>query len=286
MKNLAGETQADLHILEELDKAGIEVVEGPRSEGEVPCTLTGKLTGWTFNRAWYYWMAVAEKGKGLPLRMSVELHNRAYPATGEDQPKTYGQVIRVNGDCGCPKPGERVRSYHIDTQEGLNALAGAIHTLNGTSSVNDQERIKKLRDRISALYAQWETYQQQNGVEWLKKLPTIAYDGMTVTELLVAIKGGSEVVSITKKWKGNEHGYDGVAQHFFKDGRITGFNYGFVSGSGDVLNRGPEVDAKLRQHYEELKVMRPLAAPSLELCMQRLETPGSEYKPKPEFPGR
>ncbi len=43
MENLAGETKADLHILRELDEAGIEVVEGGRPRGEVPHTLTGKL---------------------------------------------------------------------------------------------------------------------------------------------------------------------------------------------------------------------------------------------------
>src|SRR3989344_1884085 len=102
IKNLAGETKADLHILEELDKAGIEIVEGDRSRGEVQYTLTGKLGDWNFNRAWYYWRAHAEKG--LPLEVATELHSRKYSDEGERQPETYGQVIRVNGDCRCPAP--------------------------------------------------------------------------------------------------------------------------------------------------------------------------------------
>lgn len=333
MKNLAGETKADLYILEELDKAGIEIVEGTRSKSEVPQTLTGKLGNWKFTRAWYYWMANASDETGLPLEVATELHNRKYPIEGEQEPRHYGQVIRVAGHCGCPPPSEWakhydaqglrlvvdpkgkqeakwksmverhpymkqdfekyrfvpsldsvvaksiVNSYHIDTQEGLNAFAGAIRTLhNMASSGTDPEKIKQLHDKISALYVQWETEQQQDGVEWLKKLPTIAYDGRTVTELIVAIKDESEVVSIGKKWKDNQHERKGIAQHFFEDGRITGFNYGNISGPGQILNRGPEIDEKLRPHYEELMILRPKAAYSLDCCMQELEKPGPEYK--------
>ena len=92
MKNLAGETKADLYILEELDKAGIKVVEGERSRGEVPYTLTGKLGNWNFNRAWYYWVAGAQNGKGLPLSWrppkrkevvhSKRMHSMSFPPGG------------------------------------------------------------------------------------------------------------------------------------------------------------------------------------------------------------
>ena len=106
MKNLAGETRADLEILKELDEAGIEIVESERSRGEVPHTLTGKLADWGFSRAWYYWIAKASEEKGLPLDVATELHERKYPISGERQPKTYGRVIRVAGHCGCPPPAE------------------------------------------------------------------------------------------------------------------------------------------------------------------------------------
>ncbi len=296
MKNLAGETKADLHILKELEEAGVEVVEGERSRGEVPYTLTGQLADWNFSRAWYYWMANAENGKGLPLEVATELHNRKYPVKGERQPKTYGQVIRVAGHAGCPPPeewatktshGKVIDSYHVDAQWGLNALAGVIRTLHNmaSSGTADPKEIKRLHDKISSLYVEWETDQQQDSVEWLKKLPTIAYDDRTVTELLVAIKDESEIASIAKKWKDNQHGLGGIAQHFFKAGQITGFNYGNFSGPGQILNRGPEIDERLRPHYEELKTLRPNAADSLEHCMQELEKPGPEYRPKPDFPG-
>ena len=277
MKNLAGETKADLHILKELSEAGIEVVEGERSRGEVPHTLTGRLADWNFSRAWYYWMANAEKG--LPLEVATELHSRKYSVEGERQPETYGQVIRVNGNCGCPAPTRSVRSYHIDSQEGLNALAGAIRTLyNMASSGTDAKEMLRLYDKISVLYTEWETETKKEGVEWLKKMPTILYsNGRTLNELIVAIRDEQEVVSIAKKWKDNEHGWSGIAQHFFENGQITGFNYGNMSGPGQILNRGPEVDGMLRPHYEEVKAIRPKAAGSLELCMQELEKPGPEY---------
>jgi len=283
MKNLAGETKADLHILKELGEAGIEVVEGKKSRGEVPHTLTGKLADWNFSRAWYYWVANAEEG--LPLEVATELHNREYAVKSERQPETYGQVVRVAGHCGCPPPNEwansagKIDSYHVDSQEGLNALAGAIRTLHGmASSGTDPNKLLQLYDRISALYTEWETEANQDGVEWLKKMPTILYgNGRTVNELIVAIKDEQEVVSIAKKWQDNEHGHGGIAQHFFKDGQITGFNYGNMSGPGQILNRGPEVDPMLRPHYEEVKQLRPEAAGSLELCMQALERPGPEY---------
>lgn len=320
MKNLAGETKVDLHILKELDEAGIEVIEGERSRGEVPHTLTGKLADWNFSRAWYYWVANSSKrNTGIPLDIAEKLHDKKYKIKGPKEPETYGQVIRVTGHCGCPPPkewafpteevldreskrlgidwrktnygdlsklcnsgkikGERfVDNYHIDTQEGLNALAGAIRTLhNMASSGTDPKEIKRLHDRISSLYVEWETSDKQGDVELLKKLPTIEYDGRNVNELLVGIKGGCEVVSIAKVWESTE-GRKGVAQHFFEGGQITGFNYGNISGPGQILNRGPEVDERLRPHYEEVKNLRPNAAGSLELCMQELEKPGPEYK--------
>lgn len=278
MKNLAGETQADLHILKELGEAGIEIVEGPKSQGEVQYTLTGKLGDWNFDRAWYYWMACAQNGNGLPFAVATELHNKEYSIEGEQESRKYGKVIRVGGCAGAPEPSGDISSYHIDSQEGLNALAGAIRDLHGmASSGTDPKEIQRLHDKISSLYVQWETSEQQEGVEWLKKLPTIVYDKRIVTELMVAIKDENEVVSIAKKWDGAQGGFGGVAQHFFRAGEITGFNYGNIRGPGDILNRGPEIDEKLRPHYEELKALRPSAEESLELCMQQLEKPGAEY---------
>ena len=106
MINLAGVKEADERIQEELYLAGIEFVRREKLEGEVLCSITGKLGDWTFNRAWCYWMASAQDRKGLPLEIATQMHERRYPIIGERQPENYGQVIRVAGHCGCPHPRE------------------------------------------------------------------------------------------------------------------------------------------------------------------------------------
>lgn len=123
MKNAAGDSQCDEYIRQELEEAGIEILEFPcQIPGEVPTTLGGSLCGWKFKRAWYYWIASAKPGVVLPFDLADELHIQ------------HGQEVRVAGHCGCPAPREwykegwfcGVPSYHVDTQVGLNALAAAI----------------------------------------------------------------------------------------------------------------------------------------------------------------
>jgi len=104
MINLAGIKEADVSIQEELRLAGIEMVKGEPIKGEVPYSITGKVSDWTLSRAWSYWIASAPNGKGLLLDVATELHERKYPISGERQPENYGGVIRVAGNCGCPHP--------------------------------------------------------------------------------------------------------------------------------------------------------------------------------------
>lgn len=90
-----------------------------KDSGEVKTSSIGVLHGWTFKRAWYYWTA---KGPGIPLEQAEALH------------KTHGTVVRVNGDAGCQSPREAFKglacgSYHIDTPEGLKALADTIKSI-------------------------------------------------------------------------------------------------------------------------------------------------------------
>lgn len=168
MKNLAGVKEADNYIRQELQESGIDIVAGEQSGKEVPYSLTGKLKGWKLSRAWYYWMASADLSEGLPLKVATELHNKEYPIKGGREPATYGQVVRVAGNCGCPPPEEWafpkrevletelkrlgkesvtyedlaklcnkgvitaprfVDSYHIDSQEGLNEFARVVKNL-------------------------------------------------------------------------------------------------------------------------------------------------------------
>jgi hypothetical protein len=120
VNNYAGQADKDSEIQAELEQAGISVCRMPEfTRGEHPemrTVIQGGLHGWSFRRAWYYWVAT---GPGLPPRY-------AYPLDA-----THGNVIRASGDCACRGArfwfkGMGVPFYHVDTQEGLNALALAI----------------------------------------------------------------------------------------------------------------------------------------------------------------
>lgn len=125
MKNLAGVPGCDDFILGELDAAGIEAYRFPfDKEGEVPTRIVGVLGGWTFRRAWYYYMAT---GPGIPPDLAEQLHT------------SHGTVVRVEGHCGCPSPlewcgGFAVGSYHIDSQDGLTAFADLLRRIVATNT--------------------------------------------------------------------------------------------------------------------------------------------------------
>ena len=119
MKNYAGMSDKDDEIQAELQQAGIEVHREDwikRREREVQTAVLGTLHGWIFERAWYYWAA---KGPGIPPSYANELHEK------------HGKEVRVAGHCECPSPlewykGFAVGDYHVDSQDGLNALAETI----------------------------------------------------------------------------------------------------------------------------------------------------------------
>jgi hypothetical protein len=116
MINLAGNLAADEMIQEELIIANIDLVRGEKSSGEVPYTITGRLGDWTFNRGWCYWTARAPKGKGFVIDIATALHEMNYPITGTHQPKKYGEVIRVAGNCTCPHP----KQWAFPVEKDLN----------------------------------------------------------------------------------------------------------------------------------------------------------------------
>jgi hypothetical protein len=118
--NYAGRSDIDFEVSEELKAAGIKVgylTEAERqSAGEVKTIVVGDLHCWTFKRLWYYWVA---RGPGIPVEQAEVLHEK------------FGQEVRVDGHCGCPSPREWFKGYpctcyHVDTEEGLKALADAI----------------------------------------------------------------------------------------------------------------------------------------------------------------
>lgn len=135
MKNYAGCADKDTEIAAELETAGIHVHWLPEfmrtKRGEVQTIVMGDLHGWTFERAWYYWVA---KGPGIDVETAERLHAE------------HGQAVRVDGHCGCPSPREWFRGlacghYHVDSQEGLNALAATIRSLvtKSAETVNGNE---------------------------------------------------------------------------------------------------------------------------------------------------
>jgi hypothetical protein len=101
-----------------------------KQSGEVKTSVRGYLHGWTFERAWYYWMC---SGPGIDVETAEVLH------------AAHGRVVRVAGHCGCPSPREWFKglacgSYHVDTPEGLKALAATIRALvEGSAASGEQE---------------------------------------------------------------------------------------------------------------------------------------------------
>ena len=86
--------------------------------GEVKSRATGSLAGWTFTRAWYYWMA---SGPRIPVDVAQVFWGR------------HGGSARAGGDGGWRMPTNGgypgTGSYHIDTPAGLAAFAELIRSL-------------------------------------------------------------------------------------------------------------------------------------------------------------
>jgi hypothetical protein len=146
MRNLAGDHyNVDKYIPVELAHARIKpVFQSEPVQDEVPAHFTGKLCGWTFVRAWYYWVA---HGPALPFKYAEPMH------------ELIGKEVRVGGHCGCPAPreyrthpdNEGVTSYHVDTQEGLEILAAVLRKWQEDiqkekESVELAEKIKRKRE--------------------------------------------------------------------------------------------------------------------------------------------
>ena len=121
-ENMAGHKNPDDILALELTTAGIKV---ERHEflrvcsGEVKTSVIGTLFGWSFGRAWYYWVC---KGPGIDVETAERLH------------ASHGKEVRVDGHCGCPSPrvwfkGLACGHYHVDSPEGLMALANTIKQL-------------------------------------------------------------------------------------------------------------------------------------------------------------
>lgn len=128
----------DLVLSAELKAAGIPIlsemenISDPikklllETSGEVKSSVVGVLHGWEFKRAWYYWVC---KGPGIEISEAQVLQDN------------YGKVVRANGDAACRGPliwfhGLACGSYHVDSPEGLKALADTIKRIVKRSSVD------------------------------------------------------------------------------------------------------------------------------------------------------
>lgn len=118
--NYAGRADVDDMVTKELTDAGIEPYLMPEftreDHPEMRTIIVGDLVQWSFKRAWYYWIA---QGPGIPPEYANKLHSK------------FGNDVRVNGHCCGPTPydqfkGFAVGFYHVDTAEGLKALADTI----------------------------------------------------------------------------------------------------------------------------------------------------------------
>jgi hypothetical protein len=112
--------RVDAILANELAQAGINVYRldeiARAGNGKPQSVIVGALYRWHFQRAWYYWIA---EGPGIPVDIAMKLHT------------AHGTSVRVDGHCGCPSPlewskGKPCGHYHVDNQEGLNALAETI----------------------------------------------------------------------------------------------------------------------------------------------------------------
>lgn len=148
--NKAGEsgTDCDADLEAELKEAGITPHHLPEllRRGEVQSVVVGSLGPWGFRRAWRYWVA---DGPGIPPKQAEILHI------------THGTQVRVEGHCECPPPsycqGFAVGMYHVDTREGLKALATMIKSIMNVATqkpasaqtpdrTNDEIRLDQLFD--------------------------------------------------------------------------------------------------------------------------------------------
>jgi len=124
MKNLAGAEIADEIIKEELGISAIHPVLDLPLIGEVPYSLRGELSNWTFRRAWKYWVASTADGEGIPLEAAELLHEKPYPILNDrgfaGEISIYGHAIRVAGHCGAPAP--QKGATHVDADSNILSL--------------------------------------------------------------------------------------------------------------------------------------------------------------------
>lgn len=112
-ENLAGTGNSEA-ARAELVAAGIPVVTFARY-GECKVDVIGVLHGWVFDRRWYYWSASASTGSEIDTASASVVRF-------DDE---HGARVRAHGYAGggALSMGPSVRTFHIDTADGLLAFA-------------------------------------------------------------------------------------------------------------------------------------------------------------------
>lgn len=119
MKNLAGTGDND-QAIKELEEAGLQVFrydDSYKADNECRLVVVGFLGPWIFKRCWYYWAA---EGPGINIEQAVTFNEK------------WGKEVRAAGFAGGIEDlydyfnGFAVKSYHIDSQEGLNAFSALL----------------------------------------------------------------------------------------------------------------------------------------------------------------
>ena len=159
MINLAGNRECDSIIKTELTQSKISIVNVWRMNSEVPASIIGVLNGFKFMRAWSYWIMTGY----MPLKQAEIIYEytrnlgvRAFGDAGNINPKYSNQLISKEYEkkvdtilnaygteylinhakeleeelLNTDKSKLYVKTYHIDTQEGLNAISEFIRKNN------------------------------------------------------------------------------------------------------------------------------------------------------------
>lgn len=134
MINLAGRDDCDEHVARELRHACIPSERCKLSGHEVNTSIVGKLPGFTFKRAWTYYVVEG--------RVPVEIAQALYEdPLGRDD-------VRVAGHCGCPPPADPWLTYLDADGRELLTLGDPKHDL----MVGDSEIASRVNAEMRARY--------------------------------------------------------------------------------------------------------------------------------------
>lgn len=138
MKNLAGNHNCDECIKDELLSADIPIIElGASLSSEVPASIIGYLNGFTFKRAWYYWVVDGN----MPLEWARYLYDN------------YKDLnIRVAGNCTNPPPEEWAEPK--DFQNKIKPICDEWlqHKISSAKCNTECDKIRLQGDQFVTLY--------------------------------------------------------------------------------------------------------------------------------------